>query len=343
MADDKEFTLAASLADFGYDAERTADAFYEQAPDLVEAMLHVAALQSARVLDHWSGPLFGFDAVIAGAQEIADEFDDRHLDAAYEGNVRRVQVLRHALRDAILVGLEISLLLRNGYPSGAVARWRTLHELEVVAETVRRGDEITAKRLVEHEVLRQRRFMVQTHISWKRHGAETLESAEIRAADEEARELTERYEPEFSGDYGWAHPLLLESDEKYRRRYEKGERRRGPNLADLRSFADLEVFGPDYAAASFATHGTTMLRHQFYPYLNDSVVEGPIYLGLDIPAIGACQALSRIADSLAEVYPPTPDQELVAGAEVLHLLARRTLTEFRSVGDELRAELNDDD
>src|ERR1039458_2598896 len=54
---------------------------------------------------------------------------------------------------------EIICLLENGFADGAMARWRTLHEIGVVAAVISKHGEEIAKRYVAHQAVESERAM----------------------------------------------------------------------------------------------------------------------------------------------------------------------------------------
>lgn len=52
---------------------------------------------------------------------------------------------------AVMTAREVMILLRSGYSSGALARWRTLHEVWVVSLLLLEGDDELSRRYLHHE------------------------------------------------------------------------------------------------------------------------------------------------------------------------------------------------
>jgi hypothetical protein len=76
---------------------------------------------------------------------------------------------------ACLVASEVRALLASGHPFGAQARWRTLHELGVVAFILRMSDKEVAERYLLHEVAQadyNARDLLRLR-RWFRHAAPT--------------------------------------------------------------------------------------------------------------------------------------------------------------------------
>lgn len=94
---------------------------------------------------------------------------------------------------------EISALLRAALPDGAHARWRTLHELQVVASVLRGGGVETASRYNDHRWVKfaEDRKYADPKPPWT---GETPEEAVVR--------LTREYGPAFAKNYGWAEPQV---------------------------------------------------------------------------------------------------------------------------------------
>lgn len=92
---------------------------------------------------------------------------------------------------------EISALLRAGFPSGARARWRTLHEVAVVSSVLMLGNRHTASRFMNHRwVMLARDLDHDTPVSWS--------SAEGPTPEVMRKRLIRRYGASYAGRYGWA-------------------------------------------------------------------------------------------------------------------------------------------
>src|SRR2546427_402558 len=52
---------------------------------------------------------------------------------------------------------EIERLLSGGYADGALARWRTLHEIYIISEIISSGNDDLAERYLAHEIVENRR------------------------------------------------------------------------------------------------------------------------------------------------------------------------------------------
>lgn len=124
------------------------------------------------------------------------------------------------------VSHEIQALIRAGFGIGAHARWRSLYEVFVVAETLAVGNRHTYTRFVKHRwIMLARDFDRQavngpTHQDWP-------EVARMR------RQLIRRFGPECSGTYGWAAELTKRRLNTKRPRFQDLERLVWPGKGHL--------------------------------------------------------------------------------------------------------------
>lgn len=139
----------------------------------------------------------------------------------------------------ILLASEVLALLRAGYTTGALARWRALHETTVKAEFISQGGvhlAETAKRYLIHEELRE----TESGKLWKGllRKEQTFPNLELLEEmlddwERETDELVSQFDRQFRQEYGWAHDQLSETSPSYRRDASRGKRDRGPTLGDL--------------------------------------------------------------------------------------------------------------
>lgn len=134
---------------------------------------------------------------------------------------------------ACSVGHEICAMLRAGFPIGAHARWRTLHELDVVAHVLLEGNRGTAARFVNHRWIQYARDRKRdTHLGEDGQSSEAMRNLYIR-----------RYGAEFATTYGWAAELS-----KRRLNVKK------PNMGHLEQIANLDGHGWRVHAAHHGVH-----------------------------------------------------------------------------------------
>jgi len=134
---------------------------------------------------------------------------------------------------------EIACLLSGGFSDGAMARWRTLHEIAAVALFLRQHGEQVAQRYVDHEVIESARAARDYDECCERLGYAAMGEAELQEVRQRHAEVVAKYGPDFDGPYGWAAEAL-------------GLKR--PRLRDVQVGAGIDHMRAHYRLASHNVH-----------------------------------------------------------------------------------------
>jgi hypothetical protein len=105
----------------------------------------------ARSTKHWRSAFDLLEAFIWNSVELAVWVEQRVEGWGVKDQMTKI-MLRQIGR-ATLIAREIAWLLRGGYPEGARARWRTLHEVAVTMTYVRQHGPWAAERMLARAVL----------------------------------------------------------------------------------------------------------------------------------------------------------------------------------------------
>jgi hypothetical protein len=117
-------------------------------------------------------------------------------------------VLRLLHARGVRIAKEVLTLLEAGYADGAMARWRTLHEVNVMAHFIQKNGEECALRYVAHEDVENFRGATRYSEFHERLGYEPLTESEEHSLKAAFDAATAKYGTEFARDYGWAEPWL---------------------------------------------------------------------------------------------------------------------------------------
>src|SRR5262249_7708806 len=90
------------------------------------------------------------------------DFNDAHRAEAAEEDDFRFDALTMLHSRACLVASETLELMKGGYPYGAHARCRTLHELAVFAAVIGEHDQELAERFLLHTTVEDASFVSRT-------------------------------------------------------------------------------------------------------------------------------------------------------------------------------------
>lgn len=263
--------------------EITADAVARPRQAHAEYEGQMAAFES-RLEARWGRGLDLADLVVDQAFEFGSWVNDRLRVLTATDINEQFEALIRLHGKAVMTAREVMVLLRSGYSSGALARWRTLHEVWVVFLLLLDGDEELSRRYLAHEDIESLKGQEDYEDTWEALGFEppdwtTEERDQIRA------ELEHEFGAAFLKDYGWAAPLF------------EG---RAPRYKHLQERVELDHWRGFYRMASHGTHATpkgTIWNIQSLAPI-DIVWSGPSDSGLADPAQCMLIALNGISAGL---------------------------------------------
>jgi hypothetical protein len=131
-----------------------------------------------------------------------EEVRDHHREV-HDGGALREALLRLHAR-ALTVADEISCLLASGFASGALARWRTLHEFAVTAAFISEHGAPTAERYLAHHVVNRYKHSLEYQRNAAPLGESLLTEAQLEANKQAHDEAIAHFGTSFKNDYGWA-------------------------------------------------------------------------------------------------------------------------------------------
>ncbi|EPD91163.1 DUF5677 domain-containing protein [Streptomyces albus] len=207
---------------------------------------------------------------------------------------------------------EVLALLKNGFPEGALARCRTLHEMAVVAGAI--GDSVDdvdnsdlAARYLDHEVVTQRRSALQYQKDHRFLGMEPLDQNFLDLIERRYNAAISKYGKDFKGEYGWA------------KKYCPND-----NLRGLEEKVQMGHMRGYYQMASNEVHsgarGLSLNSSEFRGELLMRV--GKTNVGLEVPA-------SMALNSLYQTTVMLLIKGLPQGADLTSLVTMKALDEVR--------------
>jgi hypothetical protein len=236
-----------------------------------------------------------------------EEGRDFHSECPSPGLLREVLVRLHAR--AITVTDEVLCLLSSGFTSGALARWRTLHELAVTAAFVGKHGERTAERfLAQHTVTRHKQGVEYTRQA-NALGERPLSDSELAANKEAHDAAVARFGSALKHDYGWAAHVL-------------GKER--PTFRDLETDVSHGHLRPYYQYASSRVHaGAHGLLQEVAAGDPQALLVGAYPRGLTDPLQLTALSLRGVTAELLLSGPAGPGLRQRIVLEVLNSLYQR--------------------
>lgn len=251
-----------------------------------------------RLYDRWKLPLEGLRMLLTMSRELLDSINTE-ISQSPDASARKhlIDVLRRLHARACQITEEVICLLEAGFSDGAMARWRTLHEVAVVASFVAAHGEDLAERYVLHQAVESKRAADDYQNCQSRLGYEPLTESEIKAMQSAYDAVIERFGPDFGkGDYGWAGHHLGKAK---------------PTFKDIERAAGIDQLRAHYRMASHNVHANPKGVFFKLGTLAESQVllAGPSNAGLTEP--GQCAALSLVQVSTTlGILQPTFDNNV---------------------------------
>lgn len=191
--------------------------------------------------ERWGRGLDYLRMLLTSCRDIGQHTMKRHSKSKSKQNMYRRWVMVRLHTRACQVSDEIICLMENGFADGAMARWRTLHEISIVAALIADGDEDLAERYILHdavEVKRQADDYDETQVPL---GFPPIGKRHRRDIEQQYEGALNRFGTAFAHPYGWAAKHL---DLKK------------PTFKDLQKAADRAGMSSHYKMASFNVHAS---------------------------------------------------------------------------------------
>jgi hypothetical protein len=241
----------------------------------------------------------GFDALsmhLTIAREVGGEVNEEARAAKKRGPHRvLVDVLTRLHARACQIAEEVVVLLRAGFSDGAMARWRSLHEVSVVMQFIaERGPEM-AVRYSDHEAMESLKAARGYSLMAERLGHEPCTPAELDEVEARATALLAKYEASYKEDYGWAGVAL---------------KKKRPTFADIEKAIGLDHFRPYYKLASHNVHANPKGIFYRLCVLGDCAVlpAGASNVGLTDPAQNTAISIGRATAVVVRLVPHSLDR-----------------------------------
>jgi hypothetical protein len=298
------------------DAERVsarAEKFLKELPDLIKTLSDKtavdvltllkrrwrkeAALQRRdinafrkRLEKRWGGGMEPLRMLVTIAREFAAGMNNGPGSASGGDRPQTFDVLIKLYVRACQVADEILCLLGGGFADGAMARWRTLHEITSVAFLIEQEGEELAERYTAHQVVESRKAARQYEEYRERLGLTPMDAADLQQIEKDYAALVAKYGNDFGSDQGWAAKTL--SIQR-------------PKISDIQRAARLDHLGPYYRMASHSVHANPKGVFFKLGLIGDelTMLAGPSNAGLADPGYATALSMAQISSTLLPLYP----------------------------------------
>jgi hypothetical protein len=237
-----------------------------------------------RLEDRWGAGLHLLRLLLTTSREMGEDATKRYRKSKSKTLARRRFVLSRLHIRACQIAEEIVSLMENGFADGAMARWRTLHEIGVVATFIEDGDEELARRFIDHDIVEVKKQADDWDSKQVPLGYPPINSRERKKIEKAYADALNRYGQTFRHDYGWAADYL--QDKK-------------PDFQKLQAAAEQSGMNAYYKLANLSVHAGS--RSMFFRLTDmgaDVPIAGRSNAGLVEPGQNTAYTLVRITGAL---------------------------------------------
>lgn len=249
-----------------------------------------------RLEQRWGKALDAYRRLHTAALDVGGAAHGRRRRSRSIKNLHRADVLIRLHARACQVASEILVLMEAGFADGAMARWRTLHEIAVVMNLVHEHDDDLAKRYLVHEVVEAKRALDLYRAAHVDLGYAPPDEVEAARTEEAYGLAIAEFGKAFGTSYGWAAHHLKTPQ---------------PTFADLEKAAGRFRMRSYYKMASQPVHAGVKGITNLLGAMGDRslILSAPSNAGLHQPGQNAVITLAQVtillidmttADGLAE-------------------------------------------
>lgn len=223
------------------------------------------------------------------SRELGESINSQLRSQTHHKQPHLVDALTRLHARACQVTEEVVCLLSDGLADGAMARWRTLHEISTVASLLCKHGEQLAERYVDHQVVESYKATQDYRACSGKLGYEPMTNEEFQEVTQTYESVCSKHGSGFSDQYGWALPAL---DTKR------------SSVQAIERAAGLDHLRAHYRMASHNVHANPKGVYFRLGLINERhiLLAGPSDAGLADP--GDCTAISllQVTAALNTVY-----------------------------------------
>lgn len=260
-----------------------------------------------RVYEDWRPALDLYDVTIDFMLRAVHQLNTKHGPQYAENNDLLFIVLLQLQARACLTASEIGALLRTGHSDAAYTRWRTLHELAIVAKLLRQHNNLElTERYIAHEWIEAERAAIEHQEHCSVYGQAPFDSAVMEQLRLRREHLCARYGASFRKPYGWAATVVS-----------------NPNISTIEQAVGKQARRTIYRTASQSVHPNAFGLRHITNSQKRLLLSGPSNSNLLMPAIST---LDTLLDCTSSLFLYIEDEEVWTNLIALgHLCEQTTL------------------
>ena len=244
-----------------------------------------------RLQSDWKKPFDLFETFLVLAFEAGDEFNNEFRKDESEAENYVFEALTRLHARACQIASEVLVLLKSGFADGAHARWRSLHEIAVVASFIKTHGNEVAERYLLHDNIESYKVATLYLKHYEALGDEPIPPDEYDSIKAVRDKLIDRFGNSYRNDYGWAASAIGKD---------------APKFCDIEENSGLDHLRPYYKLASHNVHANpkgVMFRLGLVGNAQNILLAGPSNFGFTDPAQGTVLSLRLVTVTLITSKP----------------------------------------
>lgn len=233
----------------------------------------------------WGEALKKLRIMLTVSLEAGQTFNDDYRPLAVKDHDLVFEALIRLHARGCQVGREVLILLTHGLADGALARWRTLHEISIIADFISHHGQDVAERYLLHQHIDNYKGMEQYQKHCRALGMRPYSKKEMGDAQHTYDTLLAKFGLAFRYDYGWAATALG---------------KKSPRFPDIEEDVGLERWRPYVKLAHHHVHATS--RGNFYalaiPEDRGMMAAGASIYGLYDPGVQTVYSTTYLLSTL---------------------------------------------
>ena len=217
------------------------------------------------------------------------------------------------------VAEEVIVLLETGFANGAMARWRTMHEIAVTAAFISEHGNDCAQRYADHQIVESYRGAQEYEAVHKRLGYAPIPPKDLDEIRTRYDKIIQRHGKAFGGQYGWAAKDLPGVQ---------------PTFKEIEKAVKIDHLRGHYRMASHGVHanpkGIFFSMTSIFP--TEVLLAGASNSGLADAGAGAAHSLLMVSATLLSLSPNFDHQVAV---RMMGLLGDEIGSAFQAAHDKL--------
>ena len=189
----------------------------------------------------WKDALDALKIFIHISLEFGLEYNNRNRPLAAQVFDYKFEALINLHARSIRVSQEIYTLLYEGFPDGALSRWRTLHELSATAKLLSDSDSVISERFIYHREITALKNAKKYREFEAVLGFRPMPDEELARLEHRRDFIVDKFGKEMDRDLGWAHPVIQQ---------------KRITIADIERAAGLAHWRPIYSWACDDIHAS---------------------------------------------------------------------------------------